>query len=49
MYVGERIAEGSADEVMRDLQADYWKSEDLKRGLESLAANGPGAARFEGK
>ena len=31
------------------LQADYWKSEDLKRGLESLAANGPGAARFEGK
>jgi enoyl-CoA hydratase/carnithine racemase len=39
----------AADEVMRDLQADYWKSEDLKRGLESLAANGPGAARFEGK
>jgi enoyl-CoA hydratase/carnithine racemase len=39
----------AADEVMRGLQADYWKSEDLKRGLESLAANGPGAARFEGK
>ena len=39
----------AADEAMRDLQADYWKSEDLKRGLESLAANGPGAARFEGK
>ena len=39
----------AADEVMRDLQADYWKSEDLKRGLESLAANGPGAARFDGK
>jgi len=39
----------ATDEVMRDLQADYWKSEDLKRGLESLAANGPGAARFEGK
>ena len=39
----------AADEVMRDLQADYWKSEDLKRGLESLAANGPGAARSEGK
>jgi enoyl-CoA hydratase/carnithine racemase len=39
----------AADEVMRSLQADYWKSEDLKRGLESLAANGPGAARFEGK
>ena len=39
----------AADEAMRDLQADYWKSDDLKRGLESLAANGPGAARFEGK
>ena len=39
----------AADEAMRDLQADYWKSEDLKRGLESLAADGPGAARFEGK
>ena len=39
----------AADEVMRDLQADYWKSEDLQRGLESLAADGPGAARFEGK
>lgn len=39
----------AADEVMRDLQADYWKSEDLKRGLESLAANGPGAARFDGR
>ena len=39
----------AADEAMRDLQADYWNSEDLKRGLESLAANGPGAARFEGK
>ena len=38
----------AANEAMRDLQADYWKSEDLKRGLESLAANGPGAARFEG-
>jgi enoyl-CoA hydratase/carnithine racemase len=39
----------AADEAMRDLQADYWKSDDLKRGLESLAADGPGAARFEGK
>ena len=39
----------AADEVMGDLQADYWKSEDLKRGLESLATDGPGAARFEGK
>jgi uncharacterized protein YegP (UPF0339 family) len=34
---------------MHDLQADFWKSEDIKRGLESLKDNGPGAARFEGK
>lgn len=39
----------AADEAMRELQADFWKSEDLKRGLASLAAEGPGAARFEGK
>ena len=39
----------AADEAMHDLQAPYWKSADLKHGLESLAANGPGAARFEGK
>lgn len=39
----------ATDEAMHDLQAEYWKSEDVKRGLESLNANGPGAARFEGK
>ena len=39
----------AADEAMHELQADYWKSEDLKRGLASLIANGPGAARFEGR
>lgn len=38
----------AADEAMLELQAEYWKSEDLKRGLKSLADNGPGAARFEG-
>jgi enoyl-CoA hydratase/carnithine racemase len=37
------------DEVMGELQRDIWKSEDLKIGLASLAANGPGAARFEGR
>jgi len=39
----------ATDEAMHDLQKDFWKSEDLKIGLASLAANGPGAARFEGR
>jgi enoyl-CoA hydratase/carnithine racemase len=38
----------ATDEAMAELQAEYWKSEDLKRGLASLATDGPGAARFEG-
>ena len=37
------------DEAMRDLQKELWKSNDLKVGLASLQANGPGAARFEGR
>jgi enoyl-CoA hydratase/carnithine racemase len=39
----------ATDEAMHELQKDIWKSEDLKIGLASLAANGPGAARFEGR
>ena len=39
----------ATDEVMRELQKDFWKSNDLKVGLASYAANGPGAARFEGR
>jgi enoyl-CoA hydratase/carnithine racemase len=39
----------ATDEVMGELQRGIWKSEDLKIGLASLAANGPGAARFEGR
>ncbi|WP_445161566.1 enoyl-CoA hydratase/isomerase family protein [Mycobacterium sp. Dal123C01] len=39
----------ATDEAMGELQRDIWKSEDLKIGLASLAANGPGAARFEGR
>jgi enoyl-CoA hydratase/carnithine racemase len=39
----------AADEAMHELQKDYWKSDDLKHGLASLTANGPGAARFEGR
>jgi enoyl-CoA hydratase/carnithine racemase len=39
----------TTDEAMRELQKDFWKSDDLKVGLASLVANGPGAARFEGR
>jgi enoyl-CoA hydratase/carnithine racemase len=39
----------AADEAMHELQAEYWKSDDLKRGVASLLANGPGFARFEGR
>jgi hypothetical protein len=34
---------------MAELQRDIWTSNDLKVGLASLVANGPGAARFEGR
>ena len=39
----------ATDEAMYELQSDIWESEDLKIGLASLAADGPGAARFEGR
>jgi enoyl-CoA hydratase/carnithine racemase len=39
----------ATDEAMRELQKDLWKSNDLKVGLASYAADGPGAARFEGR
>lgn len=39
----------ATDEAMRELQKDFWKSHDLRVGLASLQANGPGAARFEGR
>jgi enoyl-CoA hydratase/carnithine racemase len=39
----------ATDEAMRELQKDLWKSNDLKVGLASYAANGPGAVRFEGQ
>jgi enoyl-CoA hydratase/carnithine racemase len=39
----------ATDEAMHELQSGIWKSEDLKTGLASLAAEGPGAARFEGR
>jgi enoyl-CoA hydratase/carnithine racemase len=39
----------ATDEAMRELQKDLWTSNDLKVGLASYAASGPGAARFEGR
>ncbi|WP_245607150.1 enoyl-CoA hydratase/isomerase family protein [Pseudonocardia spinosispora] len=39
----------ATDEAMAELQRDIWASSDLKTGLASLAENGPGAARFEGR
>jgi enoyl-CoA hydratase/carnithine racemase len=39
----------ATDQAMRELQKDLWKSNDAKVGLASLQANGPGAARFEGR
>jgi enoyl-CoA hydratase/carnithine racemase len=39
----------ATDDAMHELQKDIWKSDDLKIGLASLAAEGPGAARFEGR
>jgi enoyl-CoA hydratase/carnithine racemase len=49
--VSHTVSHGVAatDEAMQELQQDIWKSEDLKIGLASLAAEGPGAARFVGR
>ncbi len=38
-----------ADRRMAELQEPLWTSADIRTGLESLAVNGPGAARFEGR
>jgi enoyl-CoA hydratase/carnithine racemase len=39
----------AADEAMAQVQAPIWRSADLKEGIASLLANGPGAARFQGR
>jgi len=39
----------AADLAMAELQKPIWASEDLKAGLASFRANGPGLAVFEGK
>ncbi|WP_217809270.1 enoyl-CoA hydratase/isomerase family protein [Mycobacterium simiae] len=49
--VSHAISHGvsATDEAMHDLQESIWASDDLQIGLASLAAEGPGAARFEGR
>jgi enoyl-CoA hydratase/carnithine racemase len=39
----------AADEGMEALQLPIWRSADLKEGLASYSAKGPGMARFEGR
>jgi hypothetical protein len=39
----------AADEAMADIQKPIWASDDLKIGLTSFRANGPGLAKFTGR
>jgi enoyl-CoA hydratase/carnithine racemase len=39
----------AADEAMAEVQKPIWASQDLKAGLASFKANGPGLAQFEGR
>ena len=47
--IAESQGVAAADQKMQAVQAGIWRSLDLKAGLASLAANGPGYARFEGR
>lgn len=47
LAVNEGVA--AADDAMADLQLPIWHSEDLRTGLASYKANGPGMARFQGR
>jgi enoyl-CoA hydratase/carnithine racemase len=39
----------AADRAMAEIQKPIWASQDLKAGLASFRANGPGLAQFEGR
>jgi hypothetical protein len=39
----------AADRAMKDLQREFWKSNDFKVGSASLQEHGPGAARSDGR
>jgi enoyl-CoA hydratase/carnithine racemase len=43
------VGVAAADDAMADLQLPIWRSEDLRTGLASYQANGPGMARFQGR
>ena len=47
--IAESEGVGGADEAMGEVQLPVWASADLKVGIASLNANGPGFARFEGR
>jgi enoyl-CoA hydratase/carnithine racemase len=47
IVVNQGIA--AADEAMAEIQKPIWASEDLKLGLASFRANGPGLAKFVGR
>jgi enoyl-CoA hydratase/carnithine racemase len=47
--IAERDGIGEADKRMAEVQLDVWRSQDLKDGIASLIAKGPGFARFEGR
>jgi enoyl-CoA hydratase/carnithine racemase len=47
--VCERDGVGMADQRMAEVVGDVWRSADLRNGIASLVANGPGHARFEGR
>jgi enoyl-CoA hydratase/carnithine racemase len=47
--IAESQGVAAADQKMTAIQAEIWRSQDLKAGLASLTANGPGYARFQGR
>lgn len=47
--IAESEGVAAADQKMKPVQAGIWRSQDLKAGLASLVANGPGRARFQGR
>ncbi len=47
--IAESEGVATADVKMGEVQLPIWASEDLKTGIASLNANGPGYARFEGR
>jgi enoyl-CoA hydratase/carnithine racemase len=47
--VAESEGVAAADEKMAAVQAGIWRSQDVRDGMASMVANGPGHARFQGR